>query len=97
MTKYRVGYLYEQEVRKLLENTGYYVVRSAGSKGFFDLVAFNSNSIRLIQVKKRGKLSPKQKTEFQVIFDKLPPNATIEVWGKQNGKWVMDKLFPLDE
>lgn len=39
-TKYRKGYRFEDVVRKKLEKEGYYVVRSSGSKGVFDLIAF---------------------------------------------------------
>lgn len=39
MSKYSVGRAYEWEVRKMFEAEGYEVIRAAGSKGPFDLVA----------------------------------------------------------
>lgn len=43
MTSYRQGYAFEQRVRKHLEIQDYYVVRSAGSRGLADLVAFSTS------------------------------------------------------
>lgn len=39
MTNYRRGYAHEDRARKNLEAQGYYVMRSAGSKGKLDLLA----------------------------------------------------------
>ncbi len=46
------GYRAENRARNYLRKKGYYVIRSAGSMGIFDLVAFNDIEIRFIQVKK---------------------------------------------
>ncbi|NIQ88667.1 MAG: hypothetical protein GWN93_06130 [Deltaproteobacteria bacterium] len=48
-TKYEQGRRFEQRVRNYLEEAGYCVVRSAGSKGPADLVAFDQSVIMLIQ------------------------------------------------
>jgi len=40
MSRYSKGARLERRVKKLLENLGFFVVRSAGSRGPFDLVAF---------------------------------------------------------
>lgn len=49
-TKYEQGRRFEQRVRTYLEEkSGYNVIRSAGSKGPADLVAFDQNTIMLIQ------------------------------------------------
>lgn len=48
---YKVGYRAEREARKILENWGYTVIRSAKSGGPFDLVGFDSVKIILVQVK----------------------------------------------
>lgn len=39
MSQYTVGRAFEYEVRKMLEQHGYTVMRSAGSKGEYDLHA----------------------------------------------------------
>jgi len=40
-TKYQKGTQFEYLVKAKLEKKGYFVVRSAGSKGMFDLIAFS--------------------------------------------------------
>ncbi len=47
----RKGYNFERRVRKALESCGWYVVRSAGSLGPTDLVAFREGIIYIIQCK----------------------------------------------
>ena len=51
-TNYRIGYELEQRAKKTFEKAGWIVQRSAGSKGAFDLVAFNDNAKFLVQCKK---------------------------------------------
>ena len=56
MTGYKRGADLEREIKKLLEACGYYVIRSAGSKGIFDLLAVKSGVCLGIQVKCNVKL-----------------------------------------
>jgi len=49
--KYHIGYMAERRARHTLEGWGYNVLRSAGSKGPFDLIAFNRKEFVLIQIK----------------------------------------------
>lgn len=58
MSNYTKGARLERCVRKELEAQGYIVIRSAGSKGVVDLVAFDARLIRLIQVKAHGAARP---------------------------------------
>lgn len=44
MTNYQKGYRFEKRVQKHLEKMGFYVIRSSGSKGIFDLVCFFKNT-----------------------------------------------------
>ena len=57
MKRYVKGANFERQVKKDLEAVGYFVIRSAGSKGKIDLVAFKSNDVRLIQCKTNGVIS----------------------------------------
>ena len=41
--KYEKGRRFEYKVKKFYEHLGYYVIRSASSKGLFDLIAFNQD------------------------------------------------------
>jgi len=63
----------------MLEDVGYSVIRSAGSKGPSDLAAFDGQRFRLIQVKTGGSPVSKQERE---VFEQLvvPENCTKEVW-----------------
>lgn len=45
------GIRQEYKVKKFLESKGYYVVRSAGSHGIYDLVAIGETDVLLIQLK----------------------------------------------
>ena len=57
---YEKGIRFERRCKKKLELEGYTVIRSAGSHGPFDLVAFNHHDIRLIQVKGHTTLGSKE-------------------------------------
>ena len=71
MNQYRRGARVERLLRNKLESEGYYVVRSAGSKGAVDLVAWNINRIIVIQVAKIGVKTKKD-------FDRL---RTVPITG----------------
>jgi len=51
MKSYIKGRRLEYKVKKLLEDKGYYVIRSAGSHGSADLIAGNGYEVMLIQCK----------------------------------------------
>lgn len=81
---YRAGYLVEREIKILLEKQGYTVSRSSGSLGIFDLVAFNKQMFRLIQVKRTKNKAVSYKKEIEKIrnFKNYPYNARKELWIK---------------
>ena len=54
MNQYRRGVRAEYLLKKKLESDGYYVVRSAGSHGAADLVAWNDRACHIIQVALAG-------------------------------------------
>lgn len=59
VTKYAQGRQFEYRIRDFLQDTfGYYVIRSAGSKGLVDLVALKPHEILLVQAKRGGVLPP---------------------------------------
>lgn len=62
---YARGARVENQVRDHLGERGYDVVRSAGSKGKIDLVAFNDHELCFIQVKiTDGQTSPAERREL---------------------------------
>ena len=63
--RYKKGYEYELRIMKTKQKKGFYCIRSAGSHGFFDVIAINpeTNEIHLIQAK-AGKVSQSMKKLF---------------------------------
>lgn len=53
MSRYARGAYQERKLKRELEASGFYVVRSSGSHGRFDLVAISDDKLLLIQLKKR--------------------------------------------
>ncbi|MGO0122220.1 hypothetical protein [Desulfothermobacter acidiphilus] len=81
MGNYRRGYLAELKAKEELEGQGYLVLRTAGSKGPFDLVALNREEVRLVQVKrcKDGNgIRPGDLRALKAL--PVPPDATVELW-----------------
>lgn len=100
MTAYKRGYYYEDKIRKEFEKQGYYTIRSAGSKGLWDIVAMSSNFIVLIQSKKTGLPTPKER-KLMAEF-KCPATTIKQIWrfhgtGKKTiwtwagGEWTKEK------
>ena len=77
--KSRKGISKERLVKKMLERVGYLVLRSAASKGPFDLVALRKNEVRLIQVKTNRHPSTEEEENLIEIANRLIP-FSVEVW-----------------
>lgn len=75
---YRKGKYYENLVRKELEKNNYYTIRSGASKGIWDIVAINSNHIRLIQVKTNACPNPKERKKMEEF--NCSNNISKEYW-----------------
>jgi Holliday junction resolvase len=70
----------EHRARHILEAAGYAVCRAAGSKGPADLIAWNTQAIRFINVKCGTKYLSAVEREALTTQTPWPPNATVEVW-----------------
>ena len=73
----------ERQARDILRAAGYFVIKAGASLGEWDLVAFNSQGLRLIHVKSNrwpGSVEMEQMREF-----KAPDYATKEVWRFNDG------------
>ena len=84
---------YEREARKILESDAFYVMRSAGSLGAFDLIAVNGDLIRLIQIKSTSKKTWKWQDYAHDInaMSKIssPSISMKEIWVREiRGEWV---------
>ena len=55
---YRAGANFERRVMAVLVEAGYTAIRSAGSKGVFDLVAVKPGEVLFVQVKRNGVIGP---------------------------------------
>jgi len=79
---YKVGYRAELRASKILKEWGYTVVRSAGSKGPFDLVGWDSSKIILVQVKvcPTGKVAYFGTLRKELANVLVPANAKVELW-----------------
>lgn len=75
---YKKGLYYENKARKELEAQGFYIIRSAASKGLWDIVAINNNIVRFIQVKTND--LPRLNERKNLANFKCPINSTKEIW-----------------
>ena len=74
------GRRFEYKTRKRLEEVGYYCIRSAASKGHFDVIALGSHgSVRLIQVKVNVRVTPVEREELEMLARKYR-YFSIELW-----------------
>ena len=78
MSNYDKGARQENQLKKIKEAEGAYVIRSAGSKGLFDLVVIYPKHTQLIQVKTYG-----QKVDLEPLWAfPLPHNTSIWIYYK---------------
>ena len=83
MSNYDKGARQENQLKKIKEAEGAYVMRSAGSHGVFDIIAVYPDRVELIQVKTLG-----QKVDLERLLSiPVPPNVT---------KWIYFKPFRKD-
>jgi Holliday junction resolvase len=83
------GRAFEYRVKKDLEDKGYIVVRSAGSKSPFDLVAISLKvqypDVILVQCKYGAKITKKERENLHKISKKIPKNIYVATaWAKPN-------------
>ncbi|MHC1577720.1 MAG: restriction endonuclease [Candidatus Methanospirareceae archaeon] len=95
MTHYARGAAFERRVRRLLEEDGWFVVRSAGSRGAVDLIALrergNVQRVRLISCKLNGYVPPAERERLRKLKEELP-HAEVLVARKENGSVVFERL-----
>jgi len=87
--KYASGRETEYKIRRFLDDLGYDTVRSAGSKGAFDIIAWNDLVTRRIQAKREKSKSSYSKDLEKMGKSKSPPNSTKELWIWRTGTgWI---------
>lgn len=90
MTPYRQGVRLEYLARDTLMKEGYTVIRSAGSKGPVDLVAFNNQHTLLIQVKAAGQTHPADLEKLSQLT--IPPCAQVQIWERAGRGWKIQTI-----
>lgn len=92
------GRNFEYKVKKIWEDQGYYVIRSAGSHGIADLVALDFDgqytSVVLIQCKTRGVISKKDKEELLELCSHLGCRGYL-AYRDEKGKFREDSIHDL--
>jgi len=94
-SKYKIGYYYEQKVKKILEKEGYDAWRTPGSHSTIDIIAINKEGkVRLIQVKKNKRDIDINNINYIDLYElynlaekyKDSNNVDIELWIFSNNK-----------
>lgn len=76
-SQYTLGRSFEYSVRNLLRKHGYFVVRSAQSKGEADLVALASGSVLLVQCKRGGSIPKSERDELFQLAQRIGADAIL--------------------
>lgn len=109
LNKYRKGYDLERKIKKHFEKQDYYVMRSSGSKGLFDLMVLDeARFINLIQLKNGLKISNKEKQKIELfakkwnntnclIIQKENKRYLIEIFDYNLGKWLQKEFKHLNQ
>ena len=72
----------ERKVKKILEAKGFFCIKSGASLSEFDLICWNKEIIKFIQVKSNF-CSPKEKERIKQFKD-IPINGQKEIWVFKN-------------
>ena len=91
-SQYKVGYRAENRARSLLRLRGYLVVRSAGSKSPFDLIAICKKEIIAIQIKV---IPSKQKISFNKLKKEIKSIPAPSFLKKELWVWEKQKCFSI--
>ena len=82
---YRRGADLERAAKHYLEDNGYYVIKSAGSKGIADLVGIKPGEILYVQCKgaAKGYLTPAERVSFRQAALASGAVALVGYWYKE--------------
>jgi Holliday junction resolvase len=88
MNLYRRGYRAELALVKLLkqQNEFHTVIRSAGSRSHFDVIAIGQSRILLCQVKTGKGRFTREYLKLKEL--PVPECAVIQVWVYRKGRWI---------
>jgi len=80
VTNYRRGYSKERRCMDELNKRGYQTVRTAGSHGVVDVIAWNLIESRYIQVKSVQAKRVFKSVQEDLKYMHLPPHSSAELW-----------------
>ena len=94
-SQYSLGRQFEYRTRDLFEKSGYFVFRSAQSRGVADLIAFKRDEVVFIQCKRGGGINKSETDELMRVCSFL--NVTAVIASRPDGrKTEMFELVNLD-
>ena len=99
MTNYRRGADFERAVKAHLEGHGYLVVRTAGSHGVMDLIAYPQNVEKgnrpwFVQCKTNGRMDPKERGDLWTAARRAGAIA-VKASRPKRGAILFERYFPL--
>ena len=89
-TSYERGRNAEYTVKRMLQDKGYFVLRSAGSHTPIDLLAGNGKDRLAVQVKYGGSLSAEAKKELLKLAKTF--DATPILTRRKKGRWILTTM-----
>ena len=89
-TNYEKGRRAEYKAMHQLRDDGYTVLRTAGSHGIYDVVAWNPDEVRFIQVKRDCK--PTRGELAALAGAIVPPGCVKELWTYTTGVGAPEKV-----
>lgn len=98
MSRYAQGRRYEYKAAKALREEGYTVIRSAQSKGLWDLTAVRHDHTKLVQVKSTRQKGKAYRDANVTLLEDLPvpPDTQKEIWVYRIGVGAPE-IVPLGE
>lgn len=94
-TRYEQGRAFEHYVKSKLEDQGWWVTRSAGSKGEADLIAIQPGKVWLIQAKAgKTKIGGKEKAALIELADSLRVTAVVAFKDKKGKVCIQPVTIP---
>ncbi len=100
-TPYQKGRRVEYQLANELREQGWTVIRSAGSKGPADLVAWRDCHVEIIQVKRcQSQTYARQRireaiAKFEATGIRVLPFVVFSIWLRYQGRWI--RLWRISE
>ena len=89
-TNYEKGRAAEYKAMHQLRADGYAVLRTAGSHGMYDVIAWNPDTVRFIQIKRDCKPTKGELAALEAAH--VPDGCTKELWTYTTGTGLPEKV-----